>query len=232
MKNNYEVSGICKTEKTKNSIEMEYWVEVYTDYSIINDWIFDLIVVSVPLENQWKILQKLAKKYKKTKFFVEIPVTPDTEILKKLTKMENVSYFLEESWTLLSKVLSKVKNPKIEIEVTINKVDLSDYNAMLVCYTHLLNNFLETEFLPDLNKIKFNFHDREDIFYKVMFSSSSSYIFDEKPRLVKWEKIYYDDYNFDINLKKLLDLDQKVLKEKFLKNSEIITDFLSNQSDF
>lgn len=232
LKNGYLVSGICKTDITKNAIEKEYSINVFTNYSILDWENFDVIIVSLPLEKQWKIVKKLAKKYKKSKFFVEIPVTTDIKILKELTKMENISYFMEESWTLLSKLLLKLKNPKIDIEITLNKSDKTDYNAMFVCYTHLLNNFLFVQKLPNLWEIKFNYHDKEDIFYRVSFWPNLVYIFDEKPRLINWKKVYIDNYNFDLNLARLINSDQKELKNSFLKNSEFIATFLGNQSDF
>lgn len=226
------IFGVCKTQTTKEKIEKKYWIDVSLNYDILEKNKFDLVIVSLPLGIQWEVVEELALKYVDTDFFVEIPVTNNKITLKKLTKMNNVSYFIEEKNTLLAKVLEKNPKIKIDITVTLNKVDLTDYNAMLVCYTHLLNNFLMSDLNMELKDINFKFHDKEDVYYEIKLWKESKYVFDEKPRLIIGEKIYLDNYNFDNNLKTLLELNQKELKKKFLENYSQINHFLCNWSDF
>ncbi len=201
MKNNYIVSWICKTNKTKKYVEDEYWIDVFLSYwnLILNE--YDLIIISLPPEIQWEISLDILESWYNNKLIIEIPVTWKQEELEKLKSYKNAYFYLEEYYTLLSKFIRKIcldKSTDINIDITTSKEDYDNVKARKVTFIHINNNFLWLSF--DNIKYNFNFHNREDIFYKVEFSYKNKiveYVFNEEKYLKIWKSIFKDDYNFD-----------------------------------
>jgi len=201
IKNNYIVSWVCKTSKTKEYIEETYWIDIFLDYwkLILNN--YDLIIVSLPPEIQWEISLDILGSWYNNKLIIEIPVTWNKSELQKIKSYKNAYFYLEEYYTLLSKFLRKInlsKSTSINIDITTSKEDYDNLKARNVSFIHINNNFLWLNF--DNIKYNFNFHDREDIFYKITFVYKNNiveYVFNDEKYLKIWKSIFKDDYNFD-----------------------------------
>lgn len=209
-KNNYDVSWLCKTIKTKNFIEKEYFIDVFLENDFIDYNKFDIIIISLPPDIQWEKSINILKSWYKNKLIIEIPVTWNIWELNILKKYDNVFFFLEEYYTLLAQFLRKLDINKIsnfKINVFTSELDYINEKARKVTFIHINNNFLWTWI--DLSKInyEFNFHNSENIFYKISFKYDNNlveYNFFESKYLKIWEKIYIDNYNFDKVLSNLL----------------------------
>lgn len=214
IKNNYEVVWVCRTLKTQKYIEYKYWIRVHTDYKSINYYSFDIIIVCLPPTTQWEISLDILQRGYTKRMIIEIPVTWDKNILKKIQEFKNAHFFLEEYFTILSQFLRKVKINFISnicINVICSEKDFYDEKAKKVTDIHVRNNFLGTNLI--IPKYIFSFHSSEDIFYEISFlyiKTQVKYVFSNKKYLQIGEKIIDDNYNFDTVLDELLQMDNNV----------------------
>jgi len=181
----------------------KYNIVVDLDYKKTDYNIFDIVIVSLPPEIQWKISLEILKQWYRNKLIIEIPVTWESDELEKLKIYNNVFFFLEEYYTLLAQFLRKIeiKNiKKIGIDILTSHEDYKNILAKKVTYIHINNNFLWINIDSNIINYHFNFHDREDIFYKISFDYNNqniTYVFNKEKYLKIWEKKYIDTYNFD-----------------------------------
>lgn len=210
LKHNYQVAWVCKSATTQEDISIQYKIPVFLDYNQLKINNFDVIIVAIPPENQWKVSLDILKKGFEWQLIIEIPVSWDNSEIQELKNYKNVYFFLEEYYTLLAKFLRKVWSWDIEdilIDVYTHKEDFEDLQAKEVTFIHIKNNFLWTWISETKLHYSFHFHEREDIFYEVSFSykwTKVKYKFDVVKSLEIWDKLFHDDYNFDKVLKELL----------------------------
>jgi len=211
VKNNYEIIGVCKTLKTQRYIQQKYWIKVYLDFKKLDYSYFDVIIVSLPPSIQWEASLDILQRGYTKKIIIEIPVTWNKNILKKIQKFKNAYFFLEEYFTILSQLLRKINISlvsSIYINVICSEKDFYSEKARRVTDIHIRNNFLGVDLI--LPKYKFYFHNSENIFYEISFlygKTKIKYVFNRKKYLQIGEKIIYDNYNFDTVVNELLNMD-------------------------
>lgn len=224
LKNNYYVDWVCNTIKTKVEIESNFNIKVFLSSENINYKEYFLIVIALPIEIQWQKALEISKKTD-CKILVEIPVSFDFNILEQLVLNDKVFFYLEEKSTILSKTFSKINTDDIKefnIILTTDYKDINNIDSLKVSYIHMLNNFL---FNIDYNKlkIKVNYHNNENIFYKISFKYKNinfEYVFKDEKYLIIWDKKIKDKYNFDFALINVLN--QNLWKKYYLKNYEYV----------
>ncbi len=202
---NWNIYWICKTQKTKNYIEANYNIKVFTDYSsLINEIIFDFIVLALPSDIQWKIAIDIVTKVpKKTNILIELPVSDFKEDRIELEKYDNIGFFVEEYYSLLSKFLSKIDTSKIEkinVVMNISEEDFWDKKSENIDKIHLMNNFILSGISYDIFDIKINKHQDLNVYYKVTFDylwKFVEYSFYRNKTLKIWTKSFDDRFNFD-----------------------------------
>ncbi|MFA5917177.1 MAG: Gfo/Idh/MocA family oxidoreductase [Candidatus Gracilibacteria bacterium] len=227
LKNNYDVYGICKTNKTKQSIENRYKIQVslkYLDYYNIN---FKYIIIALPPDIQGKVGLDIYKKFSKSIIIIEIPVSFDIAIVTELSNINNVLFFIEEYFTLFAFFLRKIDIGKIDtinVKLIINKNDLDNEKAVKVAYIHLLNNFHGLEIDFSKLKIEIETHNSEDIFYEISFIyklKEIKYIFNKEKGLFIGNKYFIDNYNFDFVVSNMLKM-SRIDNRYYLKNLKYV----------
>lgn len=213
LKNNYFIDWVCKTEKTRQYIEKNYFIKIFLENENFNIFDYDLIIFALPPKIQWEKVLEILEKWFSKKIIVEIPVSFDNQIINKIKKYNNVFFFLEEYFTKLWYFLRKIncdKIEKIKINIFTNKQDYENIFAREVTFLHIKSNFLWLNLAENIFEYEVNYHDLEDIFYEVNFFYNNLeifYSFKEKKILKISEKIYNDDFCFDNILEKYLHLE-------------------------
>ena len=222
MKNNYDISWVCKTTKTQKEIQWKYGISVLLNYKdlFINN--YNLIIISLPPAIQWQVSLNILKTGYKWKIIIEIPVTWNKYELKEIKKYNNAYFYLEEYYTLLSKFLRKIDIRhiwKIHIEVFTSQLDYENLKARQVTYIHIKNNFLGLDIPCPV--YDFKFHDNENIFYKIKFiykEKNIEYNFRELKYLKIWDRKIIDNYNFDRVLEQVIESDKNFNNYYILEN--------------
>ncbi len=213
IKNSYEVHWVCKTHNTKKEISDLYKINVFLEKDKINLFNYDLIILALPPDIQWQKAIEIVSTWFLNKIIVEIPVSFDKDTVNKLINYENVFFFLEEYYTILGEFLRKIDISlinEINISVFTNKLDYQNLEARKVTFLHINSNFLWLNIDENIFEYDINFHNREDIFYKINFNYNwinIFYNFWEEKFLIIGEKKYFDNFNFDMVLKKYIETD-------------------------
>lgn len=222
LKNNYEVYWVCRTQETRKNIENKYKIKVSLNYMDFMDVDFRTVIVALPPVIQWKIWLEVAGVFKKSTVVIEIPVSFDTDDIKKLCHRDNVLFFIEEHFTLLANFLSKIDLNEIggiDIKLFIDREDLDSEQALQVAHIHLLNNFYWLDMDFSKLHIEVETHNREDIFYEIHFMykwKQIAYIFNKEKWLYIWGTHLADKYNFDYAISNILKM-KKMDKDYYLK---------------
>lgn len=209
-KNWYSVFWVCITEKTKNNIINNFSIEVFLENEKLDYLFYDLIIIALPPSVQWKKSLEILVSWYKNKLIIEIPVSFDNNKIKELLKYKNVYFFLEEYFTLLSEFMRKIDINlinKINISIFTNERDYENIDAKKVTFLHINSNFLWLNIKKEVFNYEINFHNLDDIFYEVSFEYKWNDIFYKfaGEKFIKiWEKIIYDDFNFDKVLYKII----------------------------
>lgn len=221
------VFWVCQSSQTQDFIEHKYNIWVSRDsQALLKQHEFDVIVICIPVESQWRVWYEIARKYPHTRIIIDIPVSWNLHEIQQLCEYDNLYFFCEEYMSLLSGALQSFKKSDISnIAVTISCA-LWDYNnhwARRVSYIHILNNFLWIELDYTSIDIDFVFHDSPDIYYRITMqykNTSVIYVFDHDwAYLEVWNKKWKDSYCFDRVLEKILvwDFDNHVLKKNYAR---------------
>ena len=156
---NYIVYWICKTESTKNIIEKEFWIEVFTDYSIILSNNIDLLVLSAyPIDIYDEIIS-FSNKFN-YKILSDLPITFNIKSLNSYVLNDRIYFFLLETKLYFFSYISSLKLDEIySIDCLLyqNKDNLISQKfrkeSLIVDSHYIFNNLL----LLDKNFINLNF---------------------------------------------------------------------------
>lgn len=217
LKNNFEVYWICKTLETKDKIEKEFWIQVFTDYKkILNNNIDLMVLCAYPIDIYEEVIE-FSKKYN-FKILADLPISFSEDFLQKNIWNKQLFLFNLETKLPIFKIIKEdIENIiKSEAILYINDYNIWNKNWVLVDLQYLVNNLL----LLDLKKISFKTiyvnRDIKNIEYIIKI------FLKDKVILYKYEdwfwKIIYMDYEKNI---------LKIQKNKIIYD-EIISSFISD----
>ncbi len=185
LKNKIDVVWVCKTVQTKNSIEIEFWINVYIGYKEILDNSIDLLILSAyPIDIYEEILE-YSRNYDYN-ILSDLPITFDSDLLSKYLKNNKLFLLLMETkLDFFNSFVSKELNCiyKAECLILQNKENLlmqkQKKESIIVDTQYVLNNLL---LLPN-NLIKIN--------YKFIDKSIKNIEYIIKLFLLNWEAVIY-----------------------------------------
>ncbi len=158
IKKKYSVIWICKSEKTKESIENIYKIKVFTDYKkVLSNDIFLLVLCAYPVDIYDEVIS-YSRKYN-YKILSDLPISFNKDKIQSYWNIQRLFFFIMETklffFKYLKKNLHKVK--KVNCIIYINKNNLSKQKfkkeSIMVDTHYCLNNLLWINL--DLLEIKY-----------------------------------------------------------------------------
>ncbi len=236
--NNYDVIWVCKSIKTKNEIEKQYWIVVYTDYKkCLNNNIDLLVLCAFPILIYEEIFD-YSSMYN-YKILCDLPMSFNFKKLSGYLENEKLFLFLLETKTEFFKnffLKNKDNISSINCLILQNKDNLKQQvytkESVIVDSHYLLNNLLWINY-NKLN-LKFKFIEREikDVEYIIELFMHNSwkiiYKYEDGKGIIifinnDWEIIYKKDDRivFDMILKDILNdiwLDKNCYKKEYFNS--------------
>lgn len=234
----YNVIWICRTSETKEKIENEFWIKVYTSYKeCLNEGIDLLVLCAYPILIYEEILD-YSKDYN-YKILSDLPLTFDLDLLEIYIKNQRLYLFLLETKTEFYKnyyLENKEKIVEVNCLILQNRENLKKQKfkreSVIVDSHYMLNNliwidnkilkinykFIEREVMDVEYIIELKLRNSRKIVYKYQDGQWIIIEFDEKLNIIDKKK---NRITFDLLLNEIIeDIENGIntLNEEYFKN--------------